>query len=417
MGCRKFVLDSKSGYWGLATPSEVNSLYSKICLRGAPEKYYEGVQVVALNTTEGCNLGCIYCSTKERRSGRKMSPEIAKRTIDCLDDLASSPDIVFHGSEPLLNMSLIREAVAYGERRSGQTKRPVSFTVQSNLTLLNKEIIDFFNEHRVGISTSLDGRERENNANRPYRNGLRSYMDVIRGVKKVLEFQKDLCAVCVVTKNNVHSLHEISLDFERIGITEVNFLPAVGPTGNEDYLPSNRDLSESYITLFEEAFKRFEKNHAGISVRTIPQYLSSLFVVSGVDSCRICTPSPQHPLLAVDIDGEIYPCDFFWGKKDKSLGNIMDTSFESILNSPKNFRKNSIEFSVCGNCDWKKVCGGGCAGDRILSGQKPYYCETHRTVYEYLSNRIEDLLEKGVVRKIFDMELKRNRLRRRPPKV
>ena len=403
-GIRKFVLNPDNGYWGLSTEEDMSGLKKDLSTRPKPQKCYDGVQIIALNSTESCNLGCIYCSANAKRSVRMMPAEIAIRTIDQLGGLENLPEIVFHGSEPLLNMDLIKEAVLYGENLDKNSGKKVYFSMQSNLTLLTQEKIDFIKAHRIGISTSLDGRELEHNLNRPYKNGMPSYSDVRRSIDKVLDFQKGLCAVCVITKNNVASLSEIVLDFEKIGITEIQFLPAVKCGGRGEYLASNEDLSRNYIKLFEQTFQRLREGSQKVIVKAVTQYLSNFFLTTGIDACRACTPSSQHPLLAIDINGDIYPCDFFWGQKEKIIGNITKDSFKSILNNPKNPRMKDIDESDCKICDWRRLCGGGCLGDRLFSGGKPYYCKTHKTIFEYLSEKMDSLLEEGLVRKIFDIE-------------
>ena len=40
---------------------------------------------------------------------------------------------------------------------------------------------------------------------------------------------------------------------------------------------------------------------------------------------------------------------------------------------------------------------GGCLGDRFFSAGKPYYCETHKAVFEYLTRNMDHLLESGLV--------------------
>jgi uncharacterized protein len=408
---RKFVLDPSNGFWGLAAEGKEADLARDLASRPKPKKCYDNVQVIALNTTEACNLSCVYCSTSNHRSSKIMPLEVTKRTIDQTRDLKGATQIVFHGSEPLLSMKTIQEAVLYGERFQKETGKKILFSVQSNLTTLTEEKIEFICAHEIGISTSLDGREQEHNLNRPYKNGRATYNDARRAIDRTLEFQKGLCAVCVVTRNNVSHLSEIALDFERIGITEVQFLPAIKCDENTDFIPSVKDLTKNYIMLLDQTFRRIQNGNQRLRINIVSQYLSGLFFRTGVDACRLCTPSNQHPLLAVDLDGEIYPCDFFWGDKKRSMGNITNDSFGSVLNSPRNLRMDSIETTVCGDCEWIHVCGGGCLGDRLLSEGRPYYCEVHRAVFEYLSQNIDYLLKSGVVKKVFDNERKIGRLR------
>ncbi len=396
-----FILEPSNGFWGLADRNSEEELKRDLKKRRKPPKEYLGVQSIALNTTNRCNLDCIYCSAKNtRKDVRNMSPDIAKLAVQRALELEDPPKLIFHGSEPLLNMGTIKEAVRYGEIVSAIKGKELRFSIQTNLAALSPSKLDFIKEHQIGISTSLDGNEKTHNKNRPYIGGRGSYSSVKEGIEKVLEIQEGMCVVSVVTKNSVMFLEEMVEEFEQMGITELQFIPSV-PCGEDDsFVPSNTDLLSSYLNVFDRIFDKVENGKQKIRVRNVMQYLSSIFFNTGIDSCRICTPSQHHPLLAVDTNGDIYPCDFFWDEKDMILGNILDNSFYSVLNSPKNPRSSSIEQSYCGNCDWGNLCGGGCLADRLYSTGKSRYCEVHKGVYDYLSENIPSLIEKGIIKKI-----------------
>lgn len=396
----EFIIEPSNGHWGLSRKGDEDNLRCVLARKEKPIKCYAGVQLIILNTTNECNLGCVYCNTRRARAHTKMPPEIAITAIDKAAKLKNIPNIVFHGSEPLLNMQTIEQAVIYGEDLSKSLGKQITFNIQTNLTTLDSEKLRFIKEHGVGISTSLDGGEEEHNLNRPYADGRPTYSILINNIKRILEFQRGISAVCVVTKNNVKSLDKIVLDFEKVGISEIQLLPSVKCINGSDYRPSNAELIESYLKVFEQTFKRVELNTQKSHIRNIAQYLSALFIRTGIDACRICCSRSSHPLLTVDVNGDIYPCDFFWGNKDKNLGNVKNDDFDSILSSSKNPRMTPIEITPCGDCKWRNVCGGGCLADRLFSEGKPYYCETHKSVYEYLSKKMPYLLEHNILNKI-----------------
>ena len=246
----------------------------------------------------------------------------------------------------------------------------------------------------------MDGFESQHNLNRPLRSGEPSYPIVIENIRKVIDRQKGIHVITVVTKNNVHALDELVLDYERKWITSVQFNPPIDFSGNANYLPGNALLADSYLKLFQNSFNRILKGEQKIKVNNLVQYLSALFVNSGTDSCRLCTSSNEHPIIAVDFDGEIYPCDFYFGRKNLSLGNISQNSFSSIMNSEKNPRLQCIKADSCQDCRWTMLCGGGCLADTLNSRFKPYYCGTHKTIFEYLSSKAHFLVESGLAKRI-----------------
>jgi len=89
------------------------------------------------------------------------------------------------------------------------------------------------------------------------------------------------------------------------------------------------------------------------------------------NSCAQCSAGPSNPLLAIDYDGTIYPCDHFWEDSRFSIGNIEEMTLDEASKSLKNFRNNKEfgELENCVTCDWKRVCGGGCPGEGMLTNQ------------------------------------------------
>ena len=121
------------------------------------------INTVVLNVNTGCNLSCTYCYKEDLDTpdkGRRMSLETAKQSIELM--LAESPNekrfsVVFFGGEPLSNLKLIRAVVEYCEARFAQLGKQVDFVMTTNATLLTDEIVDWLDEHRFGLSISMDG--------------------------------------------------------------------------------------------------------------------------------------------------------------------------------------------------------------------------------------------------------------------
>ena len=399
MSIEKFIVYPKTGAWGIAKEGSEEELLEELKQQPLPEKKYLGAHSIILNTTDQCNMGCIYCSASDNRSKQEMDIKIAKKTLDEAIKLETIPRIVFHGSEPLLNMPLIRATVMHGE----SLPKRVLFYIQSNLTTLTTEKLKFIREHNIGVSTSIDGFRAQHNATRPFRNGSPSYNLVTKNMGKVMQGQKGMCTVTVVTGYNVSSLSDIALDLESRGVTHIQFLPSVKCSKSDtDFRPTNEELTKSYVHLFEQTFRRMERGEQKAVIRNIPQFLASMFIRTGVDSCRICSSADYHPLLAVDINGDIFPCDYFFRKPDHVIGNIMKDSLVDVLNSPRNSRNGPIEDTACGKCDIRRICGGGCMADRIFSGDKPYYCQTYRAMYEFLGSKMPELREKGLIKRAME---------------
>ena len=113
---------------------------------------------VYFNPTERCNMNCTYCYIPEkmRRSGEHMTEKNLLKALDILKQYfrktlpnGSTPQIIFHGAEPLLN----RDAVFAGIE---EYEDDFLFGIQTNATLLDDAAIKFLTSHRVSIGISLD---------------------------------------------------------------------------------------------------------------------------------------------------------------------------------------------------------------------------------------------------------------------
>ncbi len=153
--------------------------------------------------------------------------------------------------------------------------------------------------------------------------------------------------------------------------------------------------------LFDKTFKKIEEGTQSVQIRTLSQYLSSMFAPNGIDACRICSSGNLQPLIAIDHEGEVYPCDYFWGDEKTKMGNISSGSLESISLSPNNLRMREIDKTSCNPCDWKMICGGGCLAEgKDTKTGRPEYCETHKGVYNYLAKKMPELIQKDLIKPV-----------------
>ena len=138
-----------------------------------------------------CEHSCPYCQVSRRSADKNLFDMDEVTAQKALDMAFSSPSpqikIEFQGGEPLLNFELIKKIVFWGEERSAELGKPVTFVITTNLALLNDEVLQFSKEHQILISTSLDGPKDLHNKNRP-RPGGNSYELAVAGIDRIREF-------------------------------------------------------------------------------------------------------------------------------------------------------------------------------------------------------------------------------------
>jgi uncharacterized protein len=200
---------------------------------------------LVLNVANKCNLHCTYCYEPE---GAKYGPapvqmdqDTAQASVDFLFQRAGKSqevNVIFFGGEALLNFKLMRQVVAYAAEQ-GQTRgKKVDFSLTTNGTLLTDEIIDFFQEHRFGLTISIDGPKDLHDKRRSFltargeRKG--SYDLILPRLQRLLQryTARPIVARVTVTKGMV----EIARIYEHLsglGFFEVGFSPVTAKNGEE----------------------------------------------------------------------------------------------------------------------------------------------------------------------------------------
>ena len=122
-------------------------MYEDIAHSSMDDRDY--IKAVCLNIIHGCNLRCKYCFADEGEyHGHKgvMDIETAKKAIDYVVK-RSGPrrniEIDLFGGEPTLIMDTIKEIIAYARENEKKWNKNIRFTMTTNATLLNDEMMDY----------------------------------------------------------------------------------------------------------------------------------------------------------------------------------------------------------------------------------------------------------------------------------
>ncbi len=89
----------------------------------------------------------------------------------------------FQGGEPLLAFDLIRQIVPLAKKRAEALGKSMDIVVTTNLANATDDMLRYFRDEEIMISTSLDGPAFIHNANRP-RPGNDSYELAIRNIER-----------------------------------------------------------------------------------------------------------------------------------------------------------------------------------------------------------------------------------------
>jgi uncharacterized protein len=161
------------------------------------ELHKNGLNQLLLEVTKDCNLKCRYCPVSGKYSkpcsgDENMSRDTCQKAVDFFLRQPSNsrrPFISFYGGEPLIRFDFIKETVQYVKKKYAADK--VNFSLTTNATLLNKEIVDFFIENNFAVSVSLDGPERVNDRYRIFGNGKGTFRRIMRNLEFIKNYNPE----------------------------------------------------------------------------------------------------------------------------------------------------------------------------------------------------------------------------------
>lgn len=378
-------------------------------------------QQLILEVTEKCNLRCRYCiygdETKNFRtfSTRDMTFETAKKAMDYALSIADDKmTLSFYGGEPLIQYQLMKDCTDYFKERYKGEKLSLVFT--SNLTLLTKEMADYFSENKFMVTCSLDGDQESHNENRVYCGGTGSFDDTIRGLKLLVEAYGEDAKEHVAVNTVIDSPYSTE-KFERINafFHSLSWLPkdmiirvsyAAKDRWSEDTeLSANTDLMSNKMVLndvfIEWLFDKVRKQDSkvfsdNLLKETLLDIHKRVITDEPIEDCILngcCVPGIRR--LYVRVDGKFSVCERIGCSPD--IGNVDEgISLEKIK---KYYVDDYAEKSLknCSDCWAVQLCGvcySRCFDENGLDmKRKKVLCENSRFVLYNALRRYHMLLE------------------------
>lgn len=357
---------------------------------------------LVLNVNTGCNLSCSYCYKEDLEiptAGKRLAPETARMGVDQL--IRESGDqkrlqLVFFGGEPLTNLPLIRDVVAYAEDVVRGMEKRIDFSLTTNATLLRDDTIDFLDAHRFGITVSMDGPKVTHDRHRKSVGGSGTYDAVARRVENLLGRYRSRPIGARVTlakgSTDVVGIHRHLRD--ELGFFEVGFAPATSPDDTRFALPPE-ELGQVFDGMKELGLRYRDEaiDNRNTGFANLHQLMTDL----ALGHSRALPCGAGAGLLALDHAGDFHLCHRFTGSDLPTLGNVVDGVDRRQL---AGFLARAAEPDPrgCDTCRVRNLCAGGCYHESYARYGDPHhptwhYCDLLRNwidfgigVYAEISN-------------------------------
>jgi serine-type anaerobic sulfatase-maturating enzyme len=359
----------------------------------APRQFH----LLAKPTGAVCNLDCSYCFYLSKEmlypgSRFRMADGLLETYLrQLIEAHAGAPEVMvaWQGGEPtMMGLDFFRRSVQLASqyRQPGQR---VSFTIQTNGTLLTGEWAEFFREHGFLVGLSIDGPQEIHDAYRVDKGGKGSFARVMHGLDVLRRHGVEWNALTTVHAASFGRGREVYAFLrDDCGARFVQFIPIVErkddlvserstpPDGFGRFLIDvfedwvRRDIGEVYVQMFDAALANWYQQPPGLCVHA--------------ETCGLA--------LALEHTGDVYSCDHFVDPGHR-LGNISETHLLDLVALPQQQEfgqaKRDTLPGYCRRCDVRFACHGGCPKDRFATtpdGEPGlhYLCPSYKAFFGHI---------------------------------
>ncbi len=329
-----------------------------------PHKSSE-VKALCIHICHDCNFRCRYCFADEGAYHAKreaMTLTTAKAAVDFLIKNSGNRKVLemdFFGGEPLMNLGVLKETVAYAKEEGAKVGKKFLFTTTTNALLLNDETVEFLNAEMENVVLSLDGRPEVHDAIRKSLNGKGTYALIIDKIKnfvrsrgdksyyvrgtftaKNLDFSKDVLFLAE------EGFDSISMEPVVTDIDDLQIKPEHLPTIEKEY----EELCEKYLEKYEKG-EGFNFFHFNIDLEGGPCL-----------SKRVSACGAGNEYFSVLPGGDLYPCHQFASDKEFYMGNVWEGITKPQIR--EQFATSCLfTRKKCDGCFAKFICSGGCSAN------------------------------------------------------
>jgi len=342
-----------------------------------------------------CNLKCDYCFYHRwnQNSNRLMSCDTLETLIkEGCDYSPICAQFIWHGGEPLLAGLKFFEKIIEFQNKYRKNGQNIVNKIQTNGTLINEEWAKFFHSNQFGVGISLDGPKNLHNTFRKYPDSDGSFDATWQGIQILRQNGIIPGIIAVINSANVifpQEMFEFFIDSE---LKNLVFNPAMIkddisglPTG---IVAKPTDYGNFINRIFDLWLK---KDDPKIEIRQIKSVVHAL-IGGKYRSCRFKSECQKYP--TIECNGDIFSCDGDEQNKNIRFGNIRQ-GLNHIFSSEiyKEYRRKIQRLRIsCLDCQWYKICRGGCTRDYCSRSQelpKNYFCEGMKEVYQHISDSLK----------------------------
>lgn len=374
-----------------------------------------------LKVAEVCNIDCDYCyyynlgDESWKQYPAYMPEDIYDTICDRFEELLSTHDVgnlqlVFHGGEPMMaHRERLEQFIKQATVRLG-SKTKLSFSIQTNGTILSEEWIKFFSQTGVQVGVSIDGPaeyhdvHRKTKQKRPTFKLVEEFLNRCRAAADASEMERVGTITVIDPKRDLRRI--VRYLQEQFDLKSMSFLL---PDSAVSDILFDDDMADRYgellIALYEES-----ACDPRIRSREILKFLSRVKVDATIDGS---TDDHLHIGVTIQSNGhmkvneELIPTGTW--RKNFPYIDLKQETIASFINHPRFQAYLSASATVpakCRACRWAEVCRGGSLQERKRPkddfNERSVFCRSYIQLYEHM---YADLKKYGFPAALLDQRL------------
>lgn len=308
-----------------------------------------------------CNFNCSYCYSAPGRSGKVIGKDVLKASLDHFIDPAriKPPNKLFiailGGGEPLLSWDLVTFILDYSTTLATRYGYTLDFSLVTNGSIMNDEIIQKLKNHPVEVSVSFEILEEIQNKQRGH------YELVCKNIDSLIANGLAPKLRSTITPDNV------TLQKQMVGEV-INRFPGVGEvmfefvTDAESFCSPN-DIKAFYDNYIEHFFEACNMGlEKGLKIDCSAARNFNILVE------RFCPGE-----FALTPEGDISMCTRISSPLDKGYDDCVYGKIDETGNVQLNYEQfgkladeNVHSKEKCKSCFAKWHCGGGCMAQKYV---------------------------------------------------
>ena len=330
-----------------------------------------GLQMVAWEITQSCNLFCAHCRSSST-SGNYENELSTKECHDLIDEIlkVGKPVLILTGGEPLMRQDLFQIA-GYA------VKKGLRVVMGTNGTLITDEVASKLKStpfSRVAVSIDFPTPELQDK----FRGKAGAFEAAVSGIASLRRADVELQINSTITKLNMKCLDKLlDLALESGAVAFHPFM--LVPTGRGKGLETVEMSPQEYEQTLNWVHDKQKELGNSISFKpTDAPHYQRVIRQKGKENNPQVTPPGEKPATKardeslnsmtrgclagtsfcfISHRGRVQGCGYL----DVEAGNIRDRSFGQIWANATLFRKLRDLSNIkgkCGICEYKMVCGG-----------------------------------------------------------